>query len=80
MSGFDQCPLCERRKVQSSKFCELHSSAVEKIESAYSVWNRGYGDLTKQAYYDKLERLSETGRAVKEIIQYVKSKDEGRAG
>ncbi|MFI5448563.1 MAG: hypothetical protein ACHQ03_02195 [Candidatus Bathyarchaeia archaeon] len=75
MSESDQCPLCERRKEQSSEFCELHRSALEKIGSAYSAWNKGYGDLTKQTYYDKLEDLNETGRAVKEIIQYFKTKE-----
>jgi len=75
MSESDQCPLCERRKEQSSEFCGLHRSAFEKIESAYSAWNKGYGDLTKQTYYDKLEGLNETGRAAKEIIQYLKNKE-----
>jgi len=75
MSESDQCPLCERRKEQSSEFCELHRSALETIESAYSAWNKGYGDLTKQTYYGKLEGLNETGRAVKEIIQYFKTKE-----
>jgi hypothetical protein len=74
MSESEQCPLCERRKAQSSEFCILHESAFEKINSAYSAWCKGYGELTKDAYYDKLERLNETGRAAKQIIQYFKDK------
>jgi len=74
MSDSEQCPLCERRKEQSSEFCSLHMSALEKINSAYPAWSKGYGDLSKDAYYDKLERLNETGRAAKQVIQYLKDK------
>ena len=70
----DQCQLCERRKEPSSDFCDLHKSAFENIESAYPAWSKAYGRLTKQEYYDRLEGLNETGRGVKDIIQYLKSK------
>jgi len=74
MSNSEQFPLCERRKERSSEFCSLHESALEKISSAYPTWGRGYGDLTQDAYYDKLESLNETGRAAKQVIQYLKDK------
>jgi hypothetical protein len=78
MSDSEQCPLCERRKERSSEFCSLHESAVEKINSAYPAWRRGYGDLTQDAYYDKLESLNETGHAVKQVIQHFKDKQPNR--
>ena len=74
MPESDQCPLCERRKEKLSDFCGLHRQAMENLETAYSTWNKAYGSLTREEYYVKLESLSETGGAVKEIIQHLRGK------
>lgn len=73
MSDSAQCPLCERHK-EASDFCSLHESARRNLEAAYGTWNKGYGNLTKEEYYEKVENLDETGRAVKEVIQHLRDK------
>ncbi len=71
----DQCPLCERRKEPNSEFCDIHTPALTNLENAYSAWNKAYaGNLTRKEYYVKLESLTETGRAVKDVIQHLRGK------
>jgi hypothetical protein len=68
----DQCPLCERPKKTSSEYCVLHSAALAKLDEAYSVWKKAFGDMTKAEYLAKVEALPETGRAVKNVIRRVR--------
>jgi hypothetical protein len=71
----DQCPLCERRRAPSSEFCNLHNVALNNLENAYMVWNRGHGgNLNKSEYFTKIEKLDETGNAVKDIIKHLRGK------
>jgi len=70
-----QCPLCERPKESSSELCSLHNTALANLDNAYLSWNRAYGgSLTKEGYFTKLATLSETGRAVKDVVRYLQGK------
>jgi len=69
----DQCPLCERRKSESSELCEFHGAALKNLEDMYVKWQRGYGEgFSKEAYLAKLDELSETGQAVKDVIRFLR--------
>ena len=69
------CPICERRKEESSELCEVHGAAWQNLENAYANWNRAYGgSLTKELYFTKVEGLGETGQAVKDVIKYLRRK------
>ena len=71
----EQCPLCERPKEPSSKFCSLHNTALRNLENAFSSWNKAYdGKITKKECLDKIESLPETGQSVKEVIQHIRDK------
>ena len=74
MTATDRCPLCERHKRESSLFCDFHQSASEKLDEGYVVWRTAFDELTREEYYSRLERLEETGNAVKEIIQHLRAK------
>ncbi len=71
----DRCLLCERLREPESELCGLHNAALHNLENTYSSWNKAFGgSLTKEDYYTKLEELSETGRAVKDLIQHLRGK------
>jgi hypothetical protein len=71
----EQCPLCERLKESSSKFCSLHNTALRNLENAFSSWSKAYeGKITKEACFDKIETLPETGLSVKEVIHHIRGK------
>jgi len=72
----DQCPLCERRKAESSDLCELHGRALANLEDAFASWRNAYGeDYSKELYFKELETLAETGQAVKEVINHLRKKE-----
>jgi hypothetical protein len=74
MTATDRCPLCERRKEESSTFCAFHQSASDRLDDGYGIWRTAFDGLTREEYYARLERLDETGNAVKEIIQHLRTK------
>jgi hypothetical protein len=72
----DQCPLCERRKAESSDLCEFHSEALANLEGAFASWRNAYGgDYSKELYFNELETLVETGQAVKEVINHLRKRE-----
>ncbi len=70
----DQCPLCERPKGSSSDYCNLHAAAFVNLENAYSSWSTAQGKITKDEYYSTLEKLNETGHAIKNLIGHLRRK------
>ncbi len=69
----DHCPLCERPKETASIFCNLHKAAHDNLENAYASWSKANsGNLSKEEYFAKLEKLNETGNAVKSVIQHLR--------
>ncbi len=74
----DHCPLCERPRQPPTEFCTLHSAAHSNLENAYAAWIKAYaGNLTKEEYFTKLEKLGESGHAVKAVIQHLREKAAG---
>jgi hypothetical protein len=72
---FDNCPICGRPNADGSQFCILHDAANKGLEGAYAAWTKSYsGRLSQQEYFDRLEKLSETGQAVKEMIHHIRAK------
>jgi hypothetical protein len=50
----------------------LHNAALRNLQEGYEVWNEAFGDISKEKYYSELEKHPETGRAVKEVITYLR--------
>jgi hypothetical protein len=70
----DHCALCERLKETESEFCSLHNAAERGLDSAYPAWKKACGNLTRAEYFVRLERLNETGSAVKDLIRHLREK------
>jgi len=74
----DQCPLCDRRKEPPSDFCTFHGAALKNLEEAYAIWTKAFdGQLTKEEYYAKVLARSETGRAIRDLINYIRAQGAG---
>lgn len=71
----DHCALCDRAKEPTSDYCSFHNTARINLDNAYSTWKKAYGgNLTKDEYFNRLEKLSETGGAARELIRYLRRK------
>ena len=71
----DHCPLCERPRESPSELCTFHMAAHANLENAYRAWSKSCsGNLTKEEYFSKLEKLGETGAAVRAVIQHLRGK------
>jgi hypothetical protein len=71
----DKCLLCEIPREPDSEFCTLHSMALRNLQGAYSSWNKACdGKLSLEQYYIEVSALPETGRAVREAIQYLRGR------
>jgi hypothetical protein len=74
----DRCPLCERRKEPPSDFCIFHRAALKHLEEAYATWTKAFdGQLKKEEYFTRLLDREETGRAIKELINYIRAQGAG---
>ena len=71
----DHCAVCEKPKQIDSEFCSLHNAAHKGLEATYPKWKKSYGNLTKAQYYCSLEKLNETGAAVKDVIRHFREKE-----
>ena len=74
----EHCSLCERPKQSPSEYCTLHSAAHTNLENAFAAWSKAYdGNLTREEYFTRLEKLGESGHAVKVVIQQLREKRVG---
>ena len=65
-----KCLLCER--VAVSDLCLYHQAAKEKVEVAYPLWMRAYGNIEWKDYLDSVKRNAQTGQWAREIAELLK--------
>ena len=69
------CLLCDS-KVLKNGYCEIHSQAYKTLKNAHQVWLKAYDNkLEFKEYLNCIYDLRETGGAVKEIIDDIRSKE-----
>jgi hypothetical protein len=72
MSTTTACEICGRRSASSSKFCEIHSKAVQELEKKFPAWLRAYGtQLSRSDYLRKIISLPQSGDYIKEVARYL---------
>ncbi|HXZ90896.1 MAG TPA: hypothetical protein VEG61_07525 [Candidatus Dormibacteraeota bacterium] len=50
------------------------------MERQYEAWRVAFGEtMSRDDYYDRLRNLTETGNAVKVVIEYLQNKKQGTA-
>jgi len=71
------CPICGNRAVEESEFCKSHYQARLRLESAFTKWRMGYGDeMNWRTFLERLLQLHETGQKVREVVSFLREKDE----
>jgi len=66
------CPICGRNL--HDKFCSYHQTASDNLEEMYSKWETAAG-LSWEAYLDKISDLEDTGRWIREVIEFITQED-----
>ncbi len=70
-----RCTICNRKAVKYNH-CIIHNEAYENLKSSYHLWLYAHDNkLQFNEYLDVLSDLKETGEAVKEIIEEIRSKE-----
>lgn len=63
-----KCILCVRKVIQE-KYCEYHYEAVRSLRDHYEVWKNRYGEISWYEYLTRLQKIKNTGKWVKEVIE-----------
>ena len=61
------CKICNR-PVKKGVYCERHGEAYANLEDAYQQWRYALG-VSWIEYLDKVDKVSGSGRWVKEVIE-----------
>lgn len=62
-----RCILCVRKAVVK-QYCEYHYQALQSLVAHYDLWKNCYGEISWPEYLKRLQKISYTGKWVKEII------------
>ena len=65
-----KCPICGREAAP--ELCRYHAEAKEKIQAAYSLWMKAYGNIEWKDFLDNVKRNPQTGQWVKEIAELLR--------
>jgi len=65
-----KCPVCGREAV--TDFCRYHAEAKEKLQAAYPIWVKAYGNLEWKDFLDNVKRNPQTGPWTKEIAELLR--------
>lgn len=64
-----RCPICGREST--GDLCTYHAAAKERLQAAYPLWVKAYGDVGWKKYLDNVKRNVQTGQWVKEIAEFL---------
>lgn len=71
-----RCILCMRKAVER-QYCEYHYDALQSLKAHYETWKRSYGEISWIEYLNRLQKISHTGKWVKQVIE-IELKNEQR--
>ncbi len=69
-----RCPICNRSVVFESEFCAYHHAARKNLEEGFERWRTAL-NLAWEDYLDRVLELDETGIWVKEVIEFLRTRD-----
>ncbi len=62
-----KCTVCGREGP--GNLCRMHAGAKEKLEAAYPLWVKAYGEISWEHYLDNVIRNVQTGPWAKEVAE-----------
>jgi len=63
-----RCILCMRKAVEL-QYCEYHYEALQSLKGHYKAWKKSYGEISWIEYLNRLQKISHTGKWVKQVIE-----------
>ena len=63
-----ECPICGRDKQE--EFCSYHQTAFSNLKEMHEKWCIAAG-LSWEEYLDKIGEIEDTGRWIREVIEYI---------
>ncbi|TFH06729.1 MAG: hypothetical protein E4H14_10140 [Candidatus Thorarchaeota archaeon] len=66
------CPICGRDK--QDQFCSYHQTAFDNLKKMHTTWENAAG-LSWEDYLDKISDLENTGRWIREVIEFITQQD-----
>ena len=67
-----ECPICGRDRQE--KFCSYHQTAFDNTKEMHTKWETA-ADLSWEDYLDKIGQLEDTGRWIREVIEFITQQD-----
>ena len=64
-----KCLVCGRESA--SDLCRHHEEAKSRLQAAYPLWVRAYGDIGWDKYLDNVKRNVQTGQWAKETAEFL---------
>ena len=64
-----KCAICGREST--ANLCRHHEAAKEKLQAAYPLWEKAYGDMGWEKYLDSVKRNVQTGQWAKETAGFL---------
>ena len=64
-----KCPICGREAVP--ELCPYHAEAKERVQVAYSLWMKAFGNIEWKDFLDNVKRNPQTGQWAKEIAEFL---------
>lgn len=61
------CQACG--KDAQGLYCRYHEKAFSSLQEHHKTWVRAYGDISWEAFLEKLDGMQETGQGVKEVVK-----------
>lgn len=64
-----KCSICGR-DVAKDELCRYHIDALKNLREVFERWNTASG-VSWEEYLETLVQIEETGRWVKDVVEYV---------
>ncbi len=62
------CKICRRPVMPGKVYCSRHDSAYQNLEEGFEKWRYAIG-VSWIEYFEKVSKVSGSGRWVKEIVK-----------
>jgi hypothetical protein len=69
------CKICGRPVSGNDRFCRYHSIAYQNLKTGHKMWEQA-SEAQWDDYLSALHEIKETGKWVKEVIEYLMTQDD----
>lgn len=70
-----ECPICKRKVVQGSEFCEYHGIASENVHNTFDSWTAAM-KISWEDYLIRLMDEENLGKFARDVVEYLIQQDD----